>query len=64
MLPPLHIILTEFFENKLFKSACLPANSEGITNIKSDINSNKLFCKGVPVNKIRCLAYEVINIII
>lgn len=52
------LLLTEFFENKLFMSACLPANKEGITNIKRDINSSKLFCNGVPVKRIRCFAYK------
>lgn len=47
---------TEFFWNKLFRSSVFSANILGITKINNDINSSKLFCKGVPVSKILCFA--------
>lgn len=46
------IILTVPLENKNFMLSTLPRNMFGMRNINSDINSNKLFCSGVPVNNI------------
>lgn len=45
-------ILTDVFWNKLFKSSAFCANILGITKINKDISSSRLFCSGVPVNKI------------
>ena len=38
------------------KASFLPWNNSGMTNMSKDINSNKLFCKGVPVNNNRLSA--------
>lgn len=33
-------------------------NMEGMIKFRSDINSKRLFCKGVPVSNKRCSAYR------
>lgn len=33
-------------------------NIDGMMKLRSDISSNRLFCKGVPVSNIRCSAYR------
>lgn len=51
--------LTEPFWKRLFMSVVFSANILGITNINRDINSKRLFCRGVPVSKILFLAWNV-----
>ena len=51
-------IHTEIIVNIRFSCSVLPINISGMTKHNNDINSSRLFCRGVPVNNSLLFACE------